>query len=509
MDKTISPPRYRSSVAMGNRSQLSMLRLISLVLLLLAVILTTLQLVRFSRIRAYFPDGLKIAEVPVGGLDRQQAVQRLLEVYSLPVELHYVDAVVQLNPSVIDFQLDLDSMLAAADLERTQNLFWEDFWNYLWGRTPTPLGVPLRATFSEPRLTAYLNEIAQRYDQPPEAAMPVPGTVNFQAGRQGISLDVSGSVPVVENALRSIDHRSVILPIQRSNPGRPAFNSLEILLQQTIKVSGFDGLVGLYLVDLQNAQEIHFAYQNGDLLPVEPDIAFTASSIIKVPIMISAFRHMQDTSDQETMSLMNDMIVNSGNEVADWLMNRVLDPRRGPLVVTDDMKALGLKSTYLAGYFTAGSPLLATIKTPANQRSDVNTDPDPYSQTTPSDISMLLEDLYMCEQTGGGTLMAVFPTQITQAKCQMMVNYLKNNKLPVLLTAGLPEGTQIAHKHGWVSTQGVINTIGDAGIIYTPGGNYVLAIFMHHPVQLIWDPASTLVAKLSQAVYNYYNPPSQ
>jgi beta-lactamase class A len=509
MDKTIPTPRYRSAVAMGNRSQLSMLRLISLVLLLLSVILTTLQLVRFSRIRAYFPDGMRIAEVPVGGLDRQEAAQRLLEVYSLPVELHYVDAVVQLTPSVIDFQLDLDSMLAAADMERTQNLFWDDFWNYLWGRTQVPAGIPLRATFSEPRLTAFLNEIAQRYDQPPEAAMPVAGTVNFQPGKQGISLDVTGSVPVVENALRSIDHRVVMLPIQRSNPGRPAFNSLEVLLQQTIKVSGFDGLVGLYLVDLQTAQEIHFAYQNGNLLPVEPDIAFTASSIIKVPIMISAFRHMQDTSDQETMTLMNDMIVNSGNEVADWLMQRVLDPRRGPLLVTDDMKSLGLKNTYLAGYFTAGSPLLATIKTPANQRTDVNTDPDPYSQTTPSDIGMLLEDLYMCEQTGGGTLMAVFPGQITQAKCQLMVNYLKNNKLPVLLTAGLPEGTQIAHKHGWVSTQGIINTIGDAGIIYTPGGNYVLTIFLHHPVQLIWDPASTLVAKLSQAVYNYYNPPSQ
>jgi beta-lactamase class A len=494
---------------MGNRSQLSMLRLISLALLLLAVILVTLQLVRFSRIRAYFPAGMRIAEVPVGGLDRQQAAQRLLEVYSLPVELHYVDAVIQLDPEVIDFQLDLDSMLAAADLERTQNLFWEDFWNYLWGRTPTPPGIPLRATFSEPRLAAYLQEIALRYDQPAEPAMPVPGTVNFQPGKEGIALDITGSVPVVENALRSIDNRVAILPIQRSNPGRPAFNNLGVLLQQTIKVSGFDGLVGLYLVDLQTAQEIHFAYQNGDILPVEPDIAFTASSIIKVPIMVSAFRHMQDTSDQETMSLMNDMIVNSGNEVADWLMDRVLDPRRGPIVVTDDMKALGLKNTYLAGYFTAGSPLLATIKTPANQRTDVNTDPDPYSQTTPSDIGMLLEDLYMCEQTGGGTLMAVFPGQITQAKCQMMVNYLKNNKLPVLLTAGLPEGTQIAHKHGWVSNQGVINTIGDAGIIYTPGGNYVLAIFLHHPVQLIWDPASTLVAELSKAVYNYYNPPSQ
>lgn len=494
---------------MGSRTQLSTLRLLSLALLLLAVILVTLQLVRFSRIRAYFPPGLRIADVPVGGLDRQEAAQRLLEVYSSPVQLHYVDAVIQLDPSVIDFQLDLDSMLAAADLERTQNLFWGDFWDYLWGHRPTPPGIPLRASFSEPRLTAYLQEIAQRYDQPSEPAMPIPGTVNFQPGKQGISLDIAGSVAVVENALRSINQREVVLPIKRSNPGRPAFNNLEVLLQQVIKVSGFDGLVGLYMVDLQTAQEIHFAYQNGDLLPVEPDVAFTASSIIKVPIMVSTFRHMQDTTDQQTLSLLNDMIVNSGNEVADWLMNRVLDPRRGPLVVTDDMKALGLKNTYLAGYFTAGSPLLATVKTPANQRTDVNTDPDPYSQTTPSDIGMLLEDLYMCEQTGGGTLVAVFPGQITQAKCQMMINYLKNNKLPVLLTAGLPEGTQIAHKHGWVSNQGIINTIGDAGIIYTPGGNYVLAIFLHHPQQLIWDPASTLVADLSKAVYNYYNPPSQ
>ena len=52
---------------------------------------------------------------------------------------------------------------------------------------------------------------------------------------------------------------------------------------------------------------------------------------------------------------------------------------------------------------------------------------------------------------------------------------------------------------------GVMNTLGDAGIVYTPGGNYVLSIFINHQDQLIWDPASELVATMSEATYNYFN----
>ncbi|WP_322807288.1 serine hydrolase, partial [Thermanaerothrix sp.] len=81
------------------------------------------------------------------------------------------------------------------------------------------------------------------------------------------------------------------------------------------------------------------------------------------------------------------------------------------------------------------------------------------------------------------------------------------NRIAVLIEAGLPEGTQIAHKHGWVTDprDGLIHTISDAGIVYTPGGNYVLVIFLYHPVQLLFDPANLLIANLSQAVYNFYN----
>ncbi len=486
------------------------MRWLSAFFLLAALILTTLQLVRYSRVRANLPAGMAVAGVPVGGLDRQQAAQRLLEAYSIPVEVLYNNSVIHLSPSVFDFQLDLDSMLAAADLERTLQPFWLGFWDFLWGRSTTPDEVPLRSTYSEQRLRTYLDdEIAQRYDQPPVAASPVVGTVNFQPGAQGTELDTDGSLLLIESAMRSLKNRQVVLPLMRTNPPRPAFQNLRVLLEQTIDLSGFDGVADIYLLDLQSAQELHFAIQQGEEIPVQPDIAYTASSIIKIPIMVSTFARIGENADAETQRLMSEMITKSGNETADWLMDRVIDPNRAPLQVSEDMQALGLENTFLAGYFSLGSPILALIETPANQRSDINTDPDPYSQTTASDIGMLLEDIYHCAQTGGGALTAVFPGEFTQVECQTMISLLINNKLPSLLTAGIPEGTQIAHKHGWVSTNGIINTIGDAGIVYTPGGNYVLVVFLHHPDQLVWEPASDLIADLSRAVYNYYNIPQQ
>ena len=76
------------------------------------------------------------------------------------------------------------------------------------------------------------------------------------------------------------------------------------------------------------------------------------------------------------------------------------------------------------------------------------------------------------------------------------------------MQAGLPEGTRVANKHGWiVESDGLLHTFGDAGLVYTPGGDFVLVIFMHQPTQLIFDPANTLLADLAKSVYNYFNVP--
>jgi hypothetical protein len=195
---------------------------------------------------------------------------------------------------------------------------------------------------------------------------------------------------------------------------------------------------------------------------------------------------------------------------------QAIDQIRGPLVVSETMKKLGLANTFLAGYYFLGAPVLELFTTPANSRTDINTDPDVYSQTTPEDMGLLLEDIYQCSQTGGGALVAAFPGQINQAACGQMIQTLELDKVGALLQTGVPDGTAVAHKHGWVTDlTGVMHQVSDAALIYTPGGNYVLTVYTYHPIQIIWEDPTThlginhMYADISKAVYNYFNLPAQ
>jgi beta-lactamase class A len=307
----------------------------------------------------------------------------------------------------------------------------------------------------------------------------------------------------------------VDLPLQRTSPPRPTLQNLEILLQQTIlDVAGFDGVIGLYLSDLQTGDEITLYYYQGEPVPVPPELVFTASSTIKVPILVSALRRVGDTPESEKQlddtarEKLDAMIAKSDNVASDWVLSNLVDAVTGPLEVTKDMQTVGLNNTFLAGYFYSGAPLLRVINTPGNSRTDLTTEPDRYSQTSPAEIGELLRDIYYCAQNGGGSLIAIFPGEITQAECQMAIAMLKNDRTPWLIPAGVPDGTEVAHKHGWVTDAfGIIHDMSDAGIVYTQGRTYVLSIFLYHPVQLVFDPSNALVVDLSRAVYNFYNIP--
>ena len=108
---------------------------------------------------------------------------------------------------------------------------------------------------------------------------------------------------------------------------------------------------------------------------------------------------------------------------------------------------------------------------------------------------------------GGGSFAAVFPGEITQNECKSMITYLTRNHIGVLIEAGVPEGTKVAHKHGWAvdPVDGLMHAVGDAALVYTPGGNYILTIFIHNDAQIVWDAANKMFADLSSAVYNYFN----
>lgn len=484
----------------------SMLRWVSLALIFSALVVSVFELVIYSRLRASFSPGAEIAGISVAGLNQEQAAARISQAYSIPVELHYSDAVIQVKPAMLGFQLDLTTMMAAADQARISLPFWTGFFNYLFNQLPETTAVPLDANIDETALRNYLtNEIAARYDEPPTAYVPIAGSVNFEPGTPGKVLDIDRAVDLVSAALKSPSARVVNLTYTQVNSARPSLDNLRVMLKQIIDVSGFDGVSEVYMRDLQTQQELQFAYQNGENL--QPDIAFSAESIIKIPIMVGIFRRIGEPTSADITSLLERMIERSENTAPDELMKTVIDPNFGPIGITDDMKTLGLDNTFLAGMFYNGAPLLRAYKTPANTRSDINTQPDTYSQTAPSDMGMLLDDIYQCADNGGGTFAAVFPGEISQNECKSMLTYLTRNTIGVLIEAGVPEGTQVAHKHGWAidPADGLMHTIGDAAIVYSPNGNYILVVFLSNDNQVVFDDANKIIADISSAVYNYFN----
>ena len=491
---------------MNKSRRFPLFRWVAITLILVTISLSTIQLVSYSRIRNSFPLGFEAGGVPIGGLNYEQAAERIYTVYRSPIELDYAGSLIQVRPAVLGFEPDVDNMLAVADNRRVTEPFWEGFWNFLWNREIETVNIPLQAEIDEPRIREYLRlEISPRYDTPSQPPQPIPGTTDFGPGDPGTQLDTDRAVVQVVDTLESPSRRKVTLALEQSRIPSPSVADLEVMLKQIIDTSGFDGIVELYLQDLEANRNILYAYQTetGDLTP---NIAFSSWSTVKIPLMVTAARYVEEPWSETVMNLMSEMIEQSENTSTDELAMNVIDENLAPLIVTEDLQTLGLENTFWAGHFYVGAPLLQRFETPANTREDIDTEPDIYNQTTPADMGMLMEDIYRCAEVGGGALIAAFPGEITQSECETMVGLMARNQIAVLIQAGVPSGITVAHKHGWANEDdGLIHTIGDTALLYTPGGDYVLTIFVHHPVQAVFDPVNQLFADLSRAVYNYFN----
>jgi len=490
------------------RRRFSLIRWAALGFILMAGFLLILQLVRYGRIRATFPTGLTVANIPIGGLTYETASERLVQAYMSPIELQYQSARIQVRPATIGFELQVNNMLAAADKQRTGEPFWNGFWKYIWNQPITSIDIPLQAKFDEARMRNFLEtEISVRYDKPSTPPMPIPGESGFSAGLAGTELDYDTSVNRIINALSSSSRRTARLEVLRTNPAKPSFEILQYMLTDIIDQSAFDGVVELYYKDLQSGFVLHFAHSKVGDTDYPVNIAYSSWSTIKIPTLITLFKNLEAPYDAQILEEIEKMVEMSSNESTDSVAKKVIEPNLAPLRITEDAQMLGLENTFWGGFFGLGSPLLKEFKTTANQRTDYNTDPDRYGQTTPLDMGLLLEDIYYCAQDYGGSIPVAFEGAITQQECQMMVTYLSRNKIGVLFEAGVPAGTQVAHKHGWANEvqDGYVHTMADCAIIYTPGGNYVLSMFVHHPVQIIFDRANLLFANISAAFFNYYN----
>ena len=419
-------------------------------MILIACFLAISQLTRYSRVRANFPTGLKIAGIPVGGLNDELASDRLVKVYMSPIELTYGDQRIQVRPATLGYELKLQNMLAVADKQRTSESCWSGFWKYLWNQPITSHDVALQAEVDENRVRAYLEtEIASRYDEFAEPPMPVPGESYFSPGKKGTAINYSTSIERIIQALNSANNRSVRLDVVESQAAKPGFELLDYMLRDIIKQSAFDGWVELYMKDLQSGQVLHFNYTKVGEEELPINIAYSAWSTIKIPALLSAFKYLEEPYDPAILTKIEEMVEQSDNRSTDFVGKNVIERNLGPCVSAKICKPWVLK-ILLGWLFRPRFALVTGFQNAANQDTSYDTDRTVTPKPRPGFRFAFGRNLLLRRDYGGAIPWLL--KEITHYECQLMVEYMAKNRIAVFLQGGVPPETQVA-----INTAGRLN----------------------------------------------------
>src|SRR5579859_6147031 len=508
------------------RRQLPILALFSGGLLLAALSLSGIQLVRFGATRDLLQTDVTVGGVPVGGLPLSEAVKAWETVYAQPVEIDYGNSPILLYPAQIEFVVSSDQLRSQVQSRSAGNSnYWLDFWNYLWQRPSSPVDIPLAANYQQAKLRDFLNDVATRYEQHASGANFDLATMTFGSGANGAQIDIEAAIPMIDQALRRPTDRKVTLPLKTVGASGATMDTLhsaivtylenvDYLGNKGISFTGPDTVGGMVVIDLNSGLETS----------INPDVAFSAESTIKIPIMMTQFKELKTDPDTnadptliDTKWLMGASILCSSDDATNGLLalsgsgpDKNSQIKDGLQQVINTVKTLGATNTYInAPIYVGDTSLQFSIPAPKTSPDKrYNAHPDPFSQTTPSDMATLLKELYDCTEYGSG-LRAVYPNDFTQKKCQEMTELLSGNIIGRLIELGVPPGTRVAHKNGWGGTETNGANASDAAIVFTPGGNYILVVYF-------WEKYNNqglgsldswrMIEGMSRLVYNFFNP---
>jgi hypothetical protein len=478
---------------MNRRSTPGLGQWLAVSILVVGVIFLFYKLYEYSLFQAYMPAGLTIAGVDVGGMTDEQVEQILTDRYlNAPVMVEHPNGTFELSPQDAEMRLDFEYMMSQADFQRDQQDVWAGFWGFLWNRPIEVEMVELSATHNRDRLREVLEVIASEYDQPAEPPQPVPQSLTFQFGSAGMETNVDASLQNVENALyRAVgrDTRLVIEPVQ---PQRPDLLLLARLIVN--HVQSFEGVTSVFIKNLDSGEEITY----------QADVAMSGMDMLKVPIALNVYRLLDASPTISQTILLSDTLLLQESQSANQLLNMIAgenDTYLGAEIVSESLQQLGLSNTFvLAGYDAGLLSGMRVPETPANTREDVVTAPSQTMQTTTADIGSLLTMLYECARRNGGPIPIVFEGDVTAQECEAILQTMSQNDIGSLIEGGIPPAVPAAHRHGWIN-----DTHGDAGIVFSPSGDYVIVMMMYKQDWLEWELSSPMMADISQATYNYFN----
>lgn len=439
-----------------------------------------------------FAANSRIASVDVGGLQLEAAsakVRSALEPLEKPLDITLADKHIALDPHTINLRVPIDDLLQEAEAQAKSN---------------KPAQVPLQVDYDAAPLRTQLDELAKQ--------VAIPGSIDMITSTEGISrsfvyrpgqqLNVDAALKTVDQALQTPATRQVSLSLSADDaPGRVDFGRLQEQIEAM--ASEWKGVVGVALYDFKSNQT----------LALNEKTVFSGASVMKIPIMLQTYLSVP-SFDADEEAAMRAMIEKSDNLAANLLLAHVVggegtdDALEGVRTMNKTLESLGLERTYQNLPYEAGEYLIkvrkiAIPKGPAKEGPAPYTEPDPYVRTTPDEMMHLLVWIEQCAQ-GQGPLLERFSSTLSATRCKEMIARLERNDDTTRMVAGLPPGTKVAHKSGWIEDMQA-----DVGLVRSPAGDFVLAIYLFRPQKnsyLADEVAAPVIASFARLVYSAYDP---
>lgn len=475
---------------------------------------------RFKVAAAPVPPGVYLGGMDLSNLKDKQEIRRHLEqIYTAPLDVRFGDTRLVLYPEEIDFQVDVDQMVAEAGRYLTGPVFMEIALREALGFEQRRRDVPVRFMLNNAKLRAWLEQTAAAHNSPPSAARLLPPSERWATGAPatgalpssyvgvyhrdwswtpgspGRTLDVEASIPALVEALTRDGDRVVQLVWDETPPPVPTLKDLEREIDRYFM--DFPGFAAASVHDLQTGEEAL----------VDADVSFSGMSTLKIGIVAAIMQRLpngiaaDDAESDLVGQWMDYALGESNNYAANQLLAYLGDGSTavGAQRFTAFMRALGFENTYMQSGYDA-EVQLAQIPTPGNQRDDWNTNPDHNLQTSTAEMGRMLAAIYECMQ-GRGLLMEVFPGDFTPQECETVLFYMSHDEFQEMIWAGLPRPNTawIVHKHGFAN-----ESHSDVALVWGPTGPYTISIFLHRRGWMDWQTSNRAMKDVSRIVWNYF-----
>lgn len=436
--------------------------------------------------------GTEVAGVPIGGMttvEAEAALSAALAERITPVQLVAGEYATTIDPSSINLRLDVPAMLAVVKPALGSD---------------QPISAPLQLAFDKAALREQIAAFAATSASTPELTVITATEVLSRsfAYLPGRAIDLERSLDIVGGFLSRGQLADPIF-LTRWPTDLPRVSFAQLTEQLEAIAAAWDGVIGVYLYDLATGTEA----------AVNARTVFSGASTIKTAIMLYGYTKLPAFSERQ-WARMRAMIIDSDNLAANDILaagaggTNTEMAFRGAEEMSDMLADLGLDHLHLYIPFEALDYIrLYNVKFRCGPKDPVGE--PPYAETgcalraTPYAMGQLYRMIDECVR-GEGVLLEKFEL-LNPDRCQEMLDLLAENADHTRMVAGIPDGVRVEHKSGWIE-----HTQADAGIVRSPGGDYVLAIYVYKPLGDQWAwPDEVLggaIADVSRLVYTAYNP---